>query len=364
MSIHESDFDLPTASRGLSLAVTHSQHQEKFMNQLSIAIDGGHSMFKLRAAFTSSPEKRIVANIPTVVVPAFPITNEQTRLRAENETVEIAGRKYFVGETAIRQGRSEVFTGQNDEWVNSVQHDALMLGAWKKVMRSVGSQPVHIHLITGLPAKFFGSQRDLLKNRISNLLSPRLFPGQTLKVIVQSQADAPLQWLSIHNNGTLNKQRDLDTESWGVIEIGHYTTDFSLSDRGSIIEYASVSCPGVSMVYDAVASALVSEKIPATIENMNSVVQEREIQWFGKVKDMRKLVDTALLGFESTVLDEADRLFGQQGGMLNGIIIGGGGASLLSAKIQQRFPNAIVGNEPRSMVAEGFCRLGLLSFAN
>jgi plasmid segregation protein ParM len=53
----------------------------------------------------------------------------------------------------------------------------------------------------GLPAKFVGPQRDALRNRITALLTPRLLPGQTLRVMVQSQADAPLQWLSIQSNG-------------------------------------------------------------------------------------------------------------------------------------------------------------------
>lgn len=334
------------------------------MNQLAIAIDGGHSMFKIRAALTSTPRTRIVFNIPTVVIPVFRITNEQTRMRAESETVEVSGRKYFFGETALRQGRAEVFTGQNDDWINSPHHDAIVLGAWRKVMQSVGSQPLRIHLVMGLPAKFFGSQRDILRNRITALLTPCLLPGQTLKVMVQNQADAPLQWLSINGDGALNTQRNLDSESWGVIEIGHYTTDFSLSERGNVIEYASVSCVGVSMVYDAVTAALATEKIPTTIETVDRVVREREITWHGKTRDLRKLVDEASTGFEATVLDEADRLFGRQGGMLTGIIIGGGGAGLLADQIKKRFPTAIIGDDPRSIVAEGFCRLGLLSFNN
>lgn len=333
------------------------------MNQLSLAIDGGHSMFKVRAAFSATPEKRIAFNIPTVVIPAFQITNEQTRLRAEAETIETMGRKYFIGETAIRQGRAEVFTGQNDDWITTVQHDALMLGAWRRVMQSVGSRAIRIHLVIGLPAKFYGSQREKLKSRILDLLTPRLLPGQTLKLLIQSQADAPLQWLSINSNGSLNKERNLDLESWGAVEIGHYTTDFSLSEKGSIIEYASISCPGTSMVYDAVTAALAAEKIPTTISTIDQVVREQKIIWHGNTKDMTKLVENAAAGFESTVLDEVDRLFGHQGGMLNGIVIGGGGANLLSHQIKSRFPNAIIGDDPRSMVAEGFCRLGLMSLS-
>lgn len=334
------------------------------MNHLSIAIDGGHSMFKVRASLMTAPEQRMSFQIPTVVIPAFTITNEETRIKSEKESIEIEGKRYFFGETAIRQGRVDVFTGQNQQWIQSTQHDVLVLGAWKKVMEATRSQATRIHLVMGLPTKFFGSQKAILLQRIYSLLSPRLLPGQTLKVLVQSQADAPLQYLAIKKNGRQNLDRNLDQESWGVIEIGHFTTDFGLSEYGSMIEHAAVSCPGVHMVYDAVSTALVTEKMPSTVAVIDKVVRQREILWNGENKDMSKIVASAASGFEALLLDHVNRIFGQQAGMLNGIIVGGGGAELVFKKIQQEFPTAILGDDPRMMVAEGFCRLGLMSLLN
>jgi len=334
------------------------------MNHLSIAIDGGHSMFKIRASTLTSPEQRISFQIPTVVIPAFAISNEQTSIKADKESVEIDGKKYFFGETAMRQGRIDNFTGQNQDWIQTVQHDVLVLGAWRKVMQEIKSQPTRIHLVMGLPAKYLGAQKNNLLSHIYALLTPKLLPGQTLKILVQSQADAPLQFLAINQNGKPNTQRDLDNESWGVIEIGHFTTDFALSEYGSMVEYAAASCPGVHMVYEAVASALVSEKIPSNVAVVDKVIRDREIFWNGETKNMSKLVESATSGFESLVLDHAERIFGQQAGMLNGIILGGGGAELMFEKIRRRFPSVKLGDDPRMMVAEGFCRLGLMSLTH
>lgn len=331
------------------------------MENLSIAIDGGHSMFKVRAALLSSPENRTSFQIPTIVMPAIPLTNELTRLKAEAETVELDGRRYFFGETASRQGRSEVFTGQNAGWIESSQHDVLVLGAWCKVMNSIGTQPARIHLVMGLPAKFVGAQRETLRKRIAALLTPRLLPGQTLKVMVQSQADAPLQWLSIQRHGSLAPQRDLDNEAWGVIEIGHYTTDFALSDRGAMMEYAAVSCAGMHLVYDGMSSALAQEKFPTSLDIVDAALRTGVIKLFGQPKDVSHLVSQAKAGFEAIVMDEAERVFGQKAAVLDGILVGGGGAELLFARLKQRYPNAVCSDEPRMMVAEGFCRLGLLS---
>lgn len=331
------------------------------MENISIAIDGGHSMFKIRAASLASPDARHSFQIPTVVIPAITLTNEQTRQKAELETVEVDGRRYFFGDTALRQGRSEVYTGQNADWIESPQHDALVLGAWRKAMQAFGNPSARVHLVMGLPAKFVGSQRDTLRNRIVALLTPRLLPGQTLRVMVQSQADAPLQWLSIQNNGCLHPQRDLDSEAWGVIEIGHYTTDFALCDRGSMMEYAAISCAGMHLVYDGMSSALAQAKLPTSLDVVDAAVRSGSIKHFGQRVDVAPLLNQAKAGFEAVVMDEANRVFGQKAAVLDGIIIGGGGAEMLLDGLKQRYPNAVTSDEPRMMVAEGFCRLGLLS---
>jgi plasmid segregation protein ParM len=331
------------------------------MENISIAIDGGHSMFKVRAATLASPDKRYTFQIPTVVMPAITLTNEQTRQKAELETVELEGRKYFFGETALRQGRSEVFTGQNAEWIDTPQHDVLVLGAWRKVMQSFGNQTARVHLVMGLPAKFVGPQRETLRKRMLALLTPRLLPGQTLRVMVQSQADAPLQWLSIRRDGAFAPHRDLDNEAWGVIEIGHYTTDFALSDRGAMLEYAAVSCPGMHLVYDGMSSAMSQEKLPTSLDIVETAIRNGSIKLYGQSVDVSHLLTQAKAGFEAVVMDEADRIFGQRAAVLDGIIVGGGGAELLLPRLKERYPNAISSDEPRMMVAEGFCRLGLLS---
>lgn len=331
------------------------------MNHLSIAIDGGHSMFKIRASSLLAPEQRISFQIPTVVIPAFNISNEETRVKSENDRVELNGRHYFIGETAVRQGNADVFTGQNKNWILTSEHDAMILGSWQKVMDATKSQATRIHLVMGLPAKYFNSQKVALQERVYSLLRPRLLQGQTLKVFIQSQADAPLQYLAINKSGRLNSDRNLDQESWGVIEIGHFTTDFALSESGSMIERASVSSPGMYMVYEAVSTALVMENMPTAVTVIDKIVRQKTLNWNGVSKDMSTMVKTATSGFEALVLDHADRIFGQQAGLLNGILVGGGGAELIFASIKVKFPSAILGEDPRMMVVEGFCRLGLMS---
>jgi plasmid segregation protein ParM len=213
----------------------------------------------------------------------------------------------------------------------------------------------------GLPAKFVRSQRDMLRNRIAALLTPRLLPGQTLRVTFQSQEDAPLQWLSIQSNGSPHTQRDLDNEAPGVIEIGHYTIDFALSDRGAMREFAAVPCAGMHLVYDGMSSALAQVKLPTSLDVLEAAVPSGGIQHSGDRVDVSHLLRQAKAGFEAVVVDEANRVFGRKAAVLDGIIVGGGRAELLLDGLKQRYPNAVSSDKLRMIVAEGFCRLRLLS---
>jgi len=179
--------------------------------------------------------------------------------------------------------------------------------------------------------------------------------------MVQSQADAPLQWLSIQSNGWPHPGRDLDNEAWGVIEIGHYTTDFALCDRGAMMEYAAVSCAGMHLVYEGMSSALAQTKLPTTLEVVEAAVRTGGIKHFGKRVDVSPLLNQAKAGFEAVVMDEANRVFEQKAAVFDSIIVGGGGVEMLLNGLKQRYPNAVSGDKSRIMVAEGLCRLSLLS---
>jgi plasmid segregation protein ParM len=341
----------------------HSPMKGFILENISIAIDGGHSSFKVRAARASSPSERISLQIPTFVTPAITIAHDQTRLLAESETVELAGQKYFFGETAFRQSRAETFTGQHIDWIETVQHDVMLLGAWQKVTNMLDQGPANIRLVMGLPAKHYAAQKELLRQRAEDLLRPRLGSGQELHVLIQSQSDAPLQWLSINADGTINAKRNIDQESWGVIEIGHFTTDFSMSIGGSVVDHAVTSCAGLGIVYEALSTAMAAERFPTDLQTVETAFRTLEIKVHGQSRHLGFMVHSALSTFTAYLLDEANRIFAGKAAVLDGIVVGGGGAEVMFSRLNSKFPTAVCSNDPRQMVAEGFCRLGLLSFS-
>jgi plasmid segregation protein ParM len=330
------------------------------VKHISIGMDIGHSRVKVRAALTTEQKSRISIEIPTVVTPAIQLGNDKTRKEAESDTVQIGSEKFFVGKTALRQGQPESFTGESADWISTPQHDALMLAAWRSVLEQSGerSRINRIHLVLGLPAKYYNGQREALKQRVVKLLTPTLGPTQTLKVFIQNQAEAPLQWISLNPDGTENHDRNLENQTWGTIEIGHYTTDFSFCDRGSMIENASTSCAGVSTVYTALSAAMTERSIPTNVEAVEEVVRHRKL----KNHDLGDLLDRAKEPFVATVVDQAKRVFGQKVFLMDGLIVAGGGAPLVLKELKQLFGEKVsMDEDPRMVVAEGFCRVGLLT---
>jgi len=128
-----------------------------------------------------------------------------------------------------------------------------------------------------------------------------------------------------------------------------------------MMEYAVSSCPGMHLVYEALSCAMAEERLPTTLEVIETAVRTKSIKLYGKPRDVSEILNKAKSGFIATVLDEADRIFGSKAAVLDGIVVGGGGAEMLFTSLRDRFPNAICGDDPRMMVAEGFCRLGLMS---
>ena len=163
------------------------------------------------------------------------------------------------------------------------------------------------------------------------------------------------------HDGTINTQVDLDNQSWGTIEIGHLTTDFCFSKHGSMVEAASTSCEGVSVVYAAVSAELSNQRFPIGIDIVDKVVREKTLKTVKGPIDMTAVVDKAKAGLVAAVVNEANRLFAQHAIVMDGIIVAGGGAPLLIEELRKSLPGVTMNEEPRMVVAEGLCRLGLMS---
>ena len=331
----------------------------------SIGIDLGHSSVKLSV---KSPEKSPLVGaaeiFPTVVRNWVPIANEETARKASIDTVEVNGKKFFVGITAQRQGQADSFSGQSRNWIETEQHDALLVSAWDRANRILAKndmpEPERIAIVLGLPASYYAEQRDTLRQRASALLQPLVKPNQELQIYVESQSRAPLLCVVFDSNG-VETGRAGEDEAWGVVEIGQFTTDFTLHDRGQEVDSAATSARGAQMVYDRIAASLKAKNYVSDFETISSAIQSRKIKVFGKEVDVSDLITPALQEFTTYIEEEVATRVGEKAQRMDGIIVAGGGAYIVGQHLKAKYPNAVIPTNPRFAVAEGYSRFGLLT---
>ena len=315
----------------------------------SAGIDIGHSAVKLAITRPDAASRSPVLELfPSIAIPAFAISDEAEARRAARETVTVRGRQYFFGDTARAQGGG--VTGLSEDWIESPEHEALLRGAFR-VLERHGTLTDASMIAVGLPASLFGRQKERMR-----ALAAQVFPGD-IKVI--PQPFAPYQGLMLDESGLPQHGRTITEESWAVVEVGYFTTDFMLAQRGRWVEKAAGSCSGVRVAAEQLARLLSQRGITADLPECEEALRSRSILDFGRRVDVGADVDQAGSLIVTEVVETATRLMEPFARKLNGVVIAGGGASLVFKSIQDKWPHAVMAMNTRFAVAEGMRRLGL-----
>jgi len=227
---------------------------------------------------------------------------------------------------------------------------ALLKGALKCVQDEVGL-PENAMLVMGLPTHLFSRQRDRLKQ-----LAGEAYKGE-IKVV--PQPFAPFQMMMLDRLGNPSPVRSMMEESWGVIEVGYYSTDFMLMQRGRWVEKASGSCAGVRVAADHLARMLAEKGLTVDLPECEEALQTRRILDFGRKTDVGHEVDQSVALVVTEVIDTATRLMEPYVRKLDGVLVAGGGAPIVHPRIQEKWPHAHMANKPRLAVAEGMRRFGM-----
>lgn len=321
--------------------------------QTIIGLDVGHSAVKA-SVFSGGKVSHVF--IPSVVCPAITITDEVEARRAEKETVAVVpgpSGSFFFGETAIAQGGG--IGGLSDNWIATREHQALMMGAIKKIRDEVGFDDAP-DLIMGLPARLFYSQKDELE-RLAHAHIPEV---GSIKII--SQAAAPLYCIMLDDKGY--PTRESSSESWGVVEVGHYTSDFMMTWRGRWAESGSDGCSGVRVAAEHVKRVMAEHRIPVSLAEAEEILQTKQVRMYGQLQDVSELVNEAVNIIVAEVVDTANRLMESRARQLDGVLVAGGGAPLVFDKLKAQWPHAVMVDNHRYAVAEGMRRLGMARALN
>lgn len=181
-------------------------------------------------------------------------------------------------------------------------------------------------------------------------------PGKTASNDVLPQAMGPYQAVMLAANGMPAPDRNMADESWGVVEVGHFTTDFGLIQRGRWVEKASGVCPGARVAAEHLMRLLGASGITVDLFEAEEAMRTRHIKHYGKRRDVSKEVDQAARIIADQVVDTAVRLMEPYARQMDGVLVAGGGAHIVYQPLHSRWPHAQLVDNPRFAVAEGLRR--------
>lgn len=330
-----------------------------------VGLDIGHSKVKMGFTFSDEPEKRHHILFPTVTMGYFEASNDETREKNLQDTVlHPNGKKYLFGDSAYAQTKNDTFVGLEDDWIESPEHDVLILGAWKKLQDNLAElkvNPKEFIFGLGLPAQFFVRQREPLKDRFTALIAPLLKEGQKVYFTIKSQSELPLNCLALTEEGFLSTDYDLGKEGWGVIDVGHGTTDFALFFEQQFLHAHSASCGGGKIVHEKVKEDL-TNIIPVGVNGVvEKVVEKKPFLHKQTVSDFSSYVDEAALKLQELVIENAKKVFKLHNPLLSGILVVGGGRDLVFNALKEsgftvkRLPKI----DSRLVIMESLIRAGL-----
>lgn len=312
---------------------------------VAIGLDVGHSAVKM--AFELGGKVQHVL-FRSMAIPAFQISDHDTAVEAARETVRVGDRDYFFGETAWTQSGGLGVTGLNQDWIDTTEHKALIAGALK--LLDDAGVPAQRLLVMGLPSATYGQQAQKLKEIVASLTEA--------EIKVYPQPMGPYQGMLLDARGIPNPSLPSGQRSWGVVDMGRYSTDFMLMMNGKWVEKASGSCGGFRLAAEHLQKRLEVEGILADLGECEDALRERRITNFGKRLDIGSLADEAIQRAVPEIIDTATRLMEPFVRKLDGVLVAGGPAEILYPAIKAKWPHAVLAQQPRLAVAEGFRRLG------
>ena len=328
----------------------------------AIGLDIGHSAVKLAYLGQGETQKPETIIFPSVVIPAIAISDDAEARRAAADTVTVGGRSYFVGETASIQGGRTIENVVAEDWITSNEHIALLAASLKKLDERGVLKPASM-IVMGLPTSLYSRQRETLRKIVCDLIGT----GKEIKIVPQPLG--AYQYNMLDENGYQATDRSFVNESWGVVEVGYFSTDFmamrGTGEQSRWVQGAAGICSGIRVAAERLVR-LISEEVEfggergvtVGLREAEAALQTGFIKYFGKV-DVRAQVAKAGDVIAQEVIRAATRYMENEAATLDGIVLAGGGAPLVRDLLLKKWPHIIMTPNPRFAVAEGFRRFGV-----
>lgn len=311
-----------------------------------LGLDIGHSAVKMSYKIDMAVQQII---FPSVITPAFRINDDATEKEAQKFTVSVDDERFFFGDFAITQGGKHMTPSQDADWVGKKNYVALTKAAQKFLVLNGLPDPQTI--VIGLPISIYNAQRTK-----ANAVTKYVFPNA--KIAVVSQPAGVFFDCTMDELGNENAKTD---GAWGIIDIGHFSTDIIMMKNGEFIEKASGSdVPGIRIVVEQFQKTVANTgHRVGLVECADILKSNNKMTAFKKTIDLSKEANEAKKMLITIIENVVTEKFADDLRILDGIILAGGGAHLLQKNLFDLWPHVEMAENPRFAIASGFMKLGI-----
>lgn len=191
-------------------------------------------------------------------------------------------------------------------------------------------------------------------------------PQAEIKVVPQSMG--PYYTMLLDENG--NSEEGFDDTSWGFIEVGQFTTDFAMVERGHVVDRSFDSCHGMRVAAEQLQRLILEDfRAKITLSEASDMLAKPVLRSFSRQIDVTEQVVKSAKNLSTMIADKAGQIFGEKVRSLSGIRVAGGGAPLIRDAVAAKWADTGMGQLPedfvsvmpnsRFAVAEGFLRFAL-----
>lgn len=281
--------------------------------------------------------------------------------------ITMDGRKYFVGELAIKQ--SEIASRSLDQDRLEDRNTRVLLLTALALFSQWEQQSFNV--VTGLPTAYYSSYKDAWVNALRGSQTVRFTVGNEEKertIAVERVRVVPQPFGTLYDR-VLNSignvvDTDLSKLTVGVIDVGFKTSDFAVSDGLEFIDRLSGSTTtGLSSAYSIIAERLRNEfRINKENHELDYIVQKGEIRVAGKPQDISSIKREAYERVAQKIITEVESVWDHRD--LDVILLTGGGGPALSDYLLPHFRNAFVVDGAQFANVRGYLKLGANLFRN
>jgi hypothetical protein len=307
--------------------------KESFVRGSPYGIDIGRSGIKLVAPSLSEEL------IPASAALAFPLDDPGEVGQARLETVRVAGRDWFFGQTAQVQASPE--PGLHPDYHRTAEYEVLVAGSIQVLAAGdQGKTGCPLTIVAGLPSEATLDDKTFVQN-----LFHRYAPaGSVVRVIAQ-----PAGALFCASAA----RPDLLKLSVVVVDVGRYSTDLAVTRAGRPVQGAFQSLPGVRLAVESLLASVRRDLSGApSFERLETALRTGKLVHAMREHDVAAQAAQACAVLQSEVNRALKALSNQMRGQIDAVVLAGGGADLITLDVP-----SVIAPGGRFAVARGFARI-------